>query len=188
MWGYFFSSKIFLFWDILRCRSSFFFVWFGGSDSILGFLVKLYVMQLYIFLLCHSWHCISWVFHCSFTSILIMSQTYEPDKKSSFLSVFHLETGFSNVLIFLGCLLAKSHFHSFFVLSSEMEIFYVFWLCVFSDKTLQEPKTWFLFFLKFLIWPFKTLSGTSSCLNYFALDIHLLGLKGLGFASSKRTY
>ena len=66
-----------------------------------------------------------------------------------------------------------------------MEIFYVFWACVFSDKTLQEPKTWFLFFLKFLIWPFKTSSGTSSCLNYFALDIHLLGLKGLGFASSK---
>ena len=85
------------------------FFWFGGSDSILGFLVKLYVMQLYILLLCHSWHCISWVFHCSFTSILIMSQTYEPDKKSSFLSVFHLETGFSNVLIFLGCLFAKSY-------------------------------------------------------------------------------
>ena len=100
-------SIVFLFWDILRCRSSFF--WFGGSDSILGFLVKLYVMQLYIFLLCHSWHCISCVFHCSFTSILIMSQTYEPDKKSSFLSVFHLETGFSNVLIFLGCLFAKSY-------------------------------------------------------------------------------
>ena len=76
-------------------------------------------------------------------------------------------------------------FHSLFVLSSEMEIIYAFCLCVFCDKTLQEPKTWFLFFLKFLIWPFKTSSGTSSCLNYFALDIHLLGLKGLGFASSK---
>ena len=85
------------------------FFWFGGSDSILGFLVKLYVMQFFILLLCHSWHCISWVFHCSFTSILITSQTYEPDKKSSFLSVFHLETGFSNVLIFLGCLFAKSY-------------------------------------------------------------------------------
>ena len=145
-------------------------------------------MHLYILLLCHSWHCISWVFHCSFTSILIMSQTYEPDKNLLFSQYSIWRQVFQMFWYFWGVYSQSLIFHSFFVLSSEMEIFYVFWLCVFSDKTLQEPKTWFLFFLKFLIWPFKTLSGTSSCLNYFALDIHLLGLKGFGFASSKRTY
>ena len=61
-------------------------------------------------------------------------------------------------------------------------------VCVsFVTKHYKKQRLDFCFFshVKFLIWPFKTLSGTSSCLNYFALDIHLLGLKGLGFASSK---